>query len=170
MADQPQKAEYRSGHDPRTLRDALGCFATGVTVVTCLNEGRPAGLTVNSFTSVSLAPPLVLWSLAKSARSLPVFESTQHFAIHVLSASQVEVSRRFASSVADKFGGLEIDLGHGEVPLLRDYGARFQCEKRHAFDCGDHIIYVGEVVDFDHRPSEPLLFHGGQYARKAADQ
>jgi 3-hydroxy-9,10-secoandrosta-1,3,5(10)-triene-9,17-dione monooxygenase reductase component len=154
--------------DATEFRRALGQFATGVTVVTARGaDGQPVGLTANSFSSVSLAPPLVLWSLAKSARSLAAFESTTHFAIHVLEAGQVELSRRFAAGDSDKFSGLELDAGHGSVPLLRDYGARFECEKRHAFDCGDHIIYVGEVLQFDHRPSDPLLFHAGQYARKA---
>jgi 3-hydroxy-9,10-secoandrosta-1,3,5(10)-triene-9,17-dione monooxygenase reductase component len=157
--------------DPSEFRRALGQYATGVTVVTARGvDGELAGLTANSFSSVSLAPPLVLWSLAKSARSLMVFEATRHFAIHVLSAAQVELSRRFASGAPEKFAGLTLDSGHGSVPLLRDYAARFQCEKRHAFDCGDHIIYVGEVLEFDHRVSEPLLYHAGQYARKAGEE
>src|SRR6478672_13310204 len=95
MADQPTRHEYRSGHDPRTLRDALGCFATGVTVVTCLHDGEPAGLTVNSFTSVSLDPPLLLVCLAKSAASTPALIGATHFAVNVLQTGQQPASIRF---------------------------------------------------------------------------
>src|SRR5580765_2079190 len=105
MADQPNAQEYRSGHDPRTLRDALGCFATGVTVVTCLNaEGRPAGLTVNSFTSVSLDPPLLLVCLAKLAASAATLIEASHFAVNVLQTGQQPASIRFSTRDEDRFG------------------------------------------------------------------
>src|SRR2546430_12823659 len=105
MADPSTKGEYRSGHDPRTLRDALGCFATGVTVVTCLDEtGTPAGLTVNSFTSVSLDPPLLLVCLHKKAASAATLTKASHFAVNVLQTGQQPASIRFAARDEDRFG------------------------------------------------------------------
>jgi flavin reductase (DIM6/NTAB) family NADH-FMN oxidoreductase RutF len=105
MADRPTKGEYRSGHDPRTLRDALGCFATGVTVVTCVSaDGNPAGLTVNSFTSVSLDPPLLLVCLAKEALSAAALTEASHFAVNVLQTGQRPASIRFSTRAEDRFG------------------------------------------------------------------
>lgn len=151
--------------DPREFRGALGSFATGVTVVTSRAEdGTPVGLTANSFNSVSLDPPLVLWSLARNARSLPVFESATHWAVHVLAADQEPLSNRFASRGEDKFSGLDVETGAGGVPLLRGCAARFQCKTAFQYDGGDHIIFVGEVVAFDRGNAAPLVFHGGRYA------
>jgi 3-hydroxy-9,10-secoandrosta-1,3,5(10)-triene-9,17-dione monooxygenase reductase component len=153
--------------DPLVFRQALGQFATGVTIVTTrAPDGTPVGLTANSFTSLSLDPPLVLWSLARSARSREVFESSEHFAIHVLGADQLELSMRFASRSDTKFAGLMMAEGHGGVPLLANCAARFQCRKTEAIDGGDHRIYIGEVLELDHCACEPLLFHAGQYGRK----
>jgi flavin reductase (DIM6/NTAB) family NADH-FMN oxidoreductase RutF len=153
--------------DSAAFRSALGQYATGVTIVTArAPDGSPVGLTANSFTSVSLDPPLVLWSLARTARSHDVFEAATHFAIHVLAAEQLELSRHFASKSATKFAGLEIALGHGGVPLIGGCAASFQCRRYQVVDGGDHRIYLGEVLDFEHRACEPLLFHAGQYGRK----
>ena len=117
MADQPTRHEYRSGHDPRTLRDALGCFATGVTVVTCLHEGAPAGLTVNSFTSVSLDPPLLLVCIARHATSAAALTSASHFAVNVLQTGQQPASIRFATRDEDRFGTTKWACGEaGESP------------------------------------------------------
>lgn len=152
------------GEDIRGFRDALGAFATGVTIVTTNDGERDVGLTANSFNSVSLDPPLVLWSLAKSSGSLGSFQQASHFAVHILAADQQALSNSFAQRGADKFAGIEIERGAGEVPLLIDCCARFQCRSTFEYDGGDHIIFVGEVVGFDHSPREPLLFHGGKYA------
>lgn len=153
--------------DPKALRQAFGQFATGVTIITTTSaEGDYVGLTANSFSSVSLEPPLVLWSLDNKARSLPVFEQRQHFAIHVLNAEQVELSNLFASKTEQKFAGLDIESGPDGIPLLKEYAARFVCRKTYAYEGGDHTIFVGEVLDFSRTETEPLLFHGGQYAKR----
>src|SRR3954452_12274144 len=112
----------------RSFRNALGAFATGVTVVSTRSaEGIDVGLTANSFNSVSLDPPMVLWSLAKSSKALPVFAGSQFFVIHVLAADQEPISTRFSRPGPDKFAGLDIERGAGGTPMLRDYSARFQC-------------------------------------------
>jgi flavin reductase (DIM6/NTAB) family NADH-FMN oxidoreductase RutF len=153
--------------DPLLFRQALGQYATGVTIVTArAADGTPVGLTANSFSSLSLEPPLVLWSLDRTARSREVFEAAGHFAIHVLGADQLDLSRHFASKAVSKFSGLQVELGHGGVPLLGGCAARFQCRKFNAVDGGDHRIYIGEVLEFDHCACDPLLFHCGQYGRK----
>jgi 3-hydroxy-9,10-secoandrosta-1,3,5(10)-triene-9,17-dione monooxygenase reductase component len=149
----------------RRFRDALGAFATGVTIVTSRDaEGRDVGLTANSFNSVSLDPPMVLWSLAKSARSLPAFLAASHFAVHVLAADQEELSKRFATRGSEKFVGLDIERGSSQVPLLRGCSARFQCRTAFRHEGGDHVIFVGAVEAFDQSERPPLVFHGGRYA------
>ena len=154
--------------DTRAFRDALGSFATGVTVITtCAPDGSPVGLTANSFNSVSLEPPMVLWSLARASRSLPAFEQANHWAVHVLAADQEAVSNRFARRGEDKFAGLPVERGEGDVPLLRGCAARFECRGAFRYDGGDHVIFVGEVVRFARGPAAPLVFHAGQYALAA---
>ena len=151
--------------DPRTYRDALGQFATGVTIITARDaDNRPVGVTANSFNSVSLDPPLVLWSLAKSSRSMPAFEQAIDFNVHILASDQDALSNRFASRSADKFAGL--DIGEDGPPLLDGCTARFRCKTRHSYEGGDHVIFVGEVVGFEHDEKPPLLFHNGDYADK----
>lgn len=151
--------------DPRKFRNALGQFATGVTVVTALDQdGNGVGMTANSFSSVSLDPMLVLWSVAKSSNAFQVFNRVDRFAIHVLHAGQQQVSNQFASKVPDRFAGIACGEGQGGVPLLKDYSALFQCETEHRYEGGDHIILVGRVVDFDFKPKSPLIFHAGRYA------
>ena len=148
----------------RQFRSALGAFATGVTIVTTRTRtGADVGLTANSFNSVSLNPPMVLWSLSKSARSLPAFLESNHFAVHVLSASQEPLSRTFATKGADKFAGLALERGPGGIPLLPDCSARFQCRTAFKYEGGDHVVFIGEVEAFDHFNRPPLLFHGGRY-------
>jgi 3-hydroxy-9,10-secoandrosta-1,3,5(10)-triene-9,17-dione monooxygenase reductase component len=147
------------------FRSALGAFATGVTIVTTRDrDGRDVGLTANSFNSVSLEPPMVLWSLAKSARSLPAFVEATHFAVHVLAADQEALSLRFAARGAEKFSDLELDRGPAHIPLLRGCSARFQCRTAFRYEGGDHMIFVGAVEAFDHTDRPPLVFHGGRYA------
>ncbi|HEY4369596.1 MAG TPA: flavin reductase [Steroidobacteraceae bacterium] len=149
----------------RSFRNALGAFATGVTVVTARDaEGSDVGLTANSFNSVSLDPPMVLWSLAKTSRSLPVFMAAEHFAVHILAADQQEISTRFAQRGPDKFAALQVDRGLGDIPLLRECSARFQCRTAFRYEGGDHMIFVGQVETFDHLDRPPLLYHSGRYA------
>ena len=166
MADQPQKAEYRSGHDPRTLRDALGCFATGVTVVTCVNDGVPAGLTVNSFTSVSLDPPLLLVCIAKEAASAAALTQASHFAINVLQTGQKPDSIRFSTRDEDRFGTTRWACGEAGAPILEESLGVFECERYAVYDGGAHQILVGKVIkaSFDAR-LDPLLYFRGKYRR-----
>jgi 3-hydroxy-9,10-secoandrosta-1,3,5(10)-triene-9,17-dione monooxygenase reductase component len=154
-----------SEFDPKELRQVLGTFATGVTVITThAADGTPVGLTANSFNSVSLNPPLVLWSLAKSARSREAFESATHWAVHILAADQEELANRFATRGTDKFAGLAITHGAGQVPLLPGCAARLQCRTSFKYEGGDHIIFVGEVLAVDHTANAPLVFQAGAYA------
>ncbi len=151
--------------DATEFRKALGSFATGVTIITTrAGDGAPLGLTVNSFNSVSLNPPLVLWSLANNSMSLPAFRAAQHWAVHVLATDQEELSTRFARRGENKFAGLEIDTGAGSIPLLRGCSARFQCRTAFQYEGGDHVIFVGEVLSFDRSEVAPLVFHSGRYA------
>lgn len=152
--------------DAVAFRNALGSFTTGVTVVTthCQTSGD-VGLTANSFNSVSLSPPMVLWSLAKSAFSVDAFKAAEFFAVHILSEDQQSLSNQFARKGADKFSGLTLGRGPGEVPLLEDCSARFLCKTAYQYEGGDHIIFVGEVLDFSHHQKLPLLFFGGQYSQ-----
>lgn len=154
--------------DRQAYRAALGSFATGVTVITTrAADGTPVGLTANSFNSVSLDPPMVLWSLAKKSLSLPVFCVSSHWAVHVLAADQEALSGRFARSGEDKFKGLEIESGTGGVPLLQGCAARFQCRSSFQHEGGDHLIFVGEVTSFDRTERAALVFHAGRYALAA---
>ncbi|MHB1542072.1 MAG: flavin reductase [Steroidobacteraceae bacterium] len=149
----------------RRLRDALGAFATGVTIVTTRDsQGRDVGLTANSFNSVSLDPPMVLWSLAKNAASLEVFMHATHFAVHVLASDQEELSLRFAVRGAQKFNGLALERGVQGIALLSGCSARFQCRTAFRYEGGDHMIFVGTVETFDHSDRLPLVYHGGGYA------
>lgn len=149
----------------RGFRDALGAFATGVTIVTTRGiAGEDIGLTANSFNSVSLEPPMILWSLSAKALSLPAFLNNPHFAVHVLAADQDELSHRFATRGADKFRGIELTRGAADVPLLPGCSARFECRTEFKYEGGDHVIFVGAVTAFEYFDRAPLLFHGGRYA------
>lgn len=156
------------GFDPQDFRAALGTFTTGVTIITTrAADGEPIGITANSFNSVSLNPPLVLWSLAKNARSREAFANAKHWNVHVLSAAQEALSGRFARQGEDKFSGLELDEGISKAPLLNGCTARFQCRTAFSYDGGDHIIFVGEVLAYDRSELPPLVFQSGQYALAA---
>jgi flavin reductase (DIM6/NTAB) family NADH-FMN oxidoreductase RutF len=146
------------------LRQALGRFATGVTIMTCLDaEGRRIGLTANSFASLSLAPPLVLWSLRLASPSLAAFEQASHFAINVLAETQVDLSRRFASAVPDKFEEGAWSAGLGGAPVLAGCAAVLECERYAAHDGGDHRLFIGQVQRWADLAVAPLLFQGGHY-------
>jgi flavin reductase (DIM6/NTAB) family NADH-FMN oxidoreductase RutF len=148
------------------LRDALGAFATGVTVVTARAcDGSPVAMTVNSFTTVSLDPPLVLWCAHRGVGPFDAFHEASHYAVHVLHAGQEALSNHFAQDIADKFSGLPYLNGIADLPLLEDFTARFQCRVEQRLNGGDHVMLVGRVLELDHRPNEPLIFHAGQYRR-----
>jgi 3-hydroxy-9,10-secoandrosta-1,3,5(10)-triene-9,17-dione monooxygenase reductase component len=152
----------------RAFRDSLGMFATGVAVVcTRAPNGEPIGLTVNSFNSVSLDPPLIVWSLATNLPSLPVFEACEYYSVNVLTTEQEHLSQIFASRSNDKFVGLDIDEGLYGVPLLRECCARFECRNTSRHPGGDHLVFISEVVRFDREDRDPLIFHGGAYRRLA---
>jgi 3-hydroxy-9,10-secoandrosta-1,3,5(10)-triene-9,17-dione monooxygenase reductase component len=149
----------------RQFRAALGSFATGVTIVTTRSAaGEDIGLTANSFNSVSLDPPMVLWSLARKSLSLPAFLESGYFAVHVLAATQEDLSVTFATRGAEKFAGLSVTRGTGGIPLLPGCSALFQCKTAFNYEGGDHVIFVGEVQEFEHFNRPPLVFHSGRYA------
>ncbi|WP_372524559.1 flavin reductase [Piscinibacter sp.] len=153
------------GIDAREFRNALGAFTTGVTIVTTRDAaGHDVGLTVNSFNSVSLEPPLVLWSLARSSGSLASFVEAEFFAVHILGARQEALSNRFAKRGVDKFAGIDLARGHGGVPLLDGCAARFECRTAYRHEGGDHEIFVVEVLTFEHFDAAPLVFQKGGYA------
>lgn len=149
---------------PRNFRNALGMFATGITVVTMRTpEGDPVGVTVNSFNSVSLDPPLIVWSLSNDLASRALFEACEYYAINVLAADQEAVSQRFASRQGDRFAGLGFDHGLGGAPLLDGCVARFECRNKVRHPGGDHVLFIGEVERFDRNPGDPLIYFGGAY-------
>lgn len=151
-------------HDPRQLRNALGRFPTGVTVITTrAPDGKREALTANSFSALSLAPPLVLWSLVSKSASLPGFLASGHFAIHVLASGQSDVSHRFATPSADKFAGLAVEEGLGGSPLLPGVLAVFECSTEHTQEAGDHVLFIGRVHRIGYRDGDPLIFNAGRY-------
>lgn len=155
-----------SGFTQRHFRDALGQFATGVTVVTArLPDGQPVGLTVSSFNSVSLAPPLVLWSLARSASTLEALLHSPHYAINVLSAGQEPLALQFAAKAADRFDGVAHVPGPQGSPMLQGAAVTLECRNRSRHEEGDHIIFVGEVLSLHPHPTpvDPLIYHGGRF-------
>jgi flavin reductase (DIM6/NTAB) family NADH-FMN oxidoreductase RutF len=150
--------------DTRHFRDALGQFATGVTVITTrLDDGSFLGITASSFNSVSLDPPLVLWSLGQKARSMPVFAVNSHYVINVLSADQAELAEHFATRVKNRFEGVEFELSHTGLPILKGVAAWFECHNRSRYPEGDHVIFVGEVERCAVLPQAALVFHGGRF-------
>ncbi len=155
--------------EERRFRDALSSFATGVAVVTGLTEaGERLGMTVNSFNSVSLTPPLVLFSVARRARSFAAWTRMSRYAVNILSQQQEELSNRFARPLADKWSGLLVLDGRMGVPLLPNALAAFECEHHARYDGGDHEIFVGRVLALRlsvHKAEPPLIFFGGRYRR-----
>ncbi|HYL14433.1 MAG TPA: styrene monooxygenase/indole monooxygenase family protein [Terriglobales bacterium] len=150
--------------DRRDYRRALGQFATGVTVVTArASDGRKVGMTVNSFTSISLDPPLILWSVARQAVSFNDFINATHFAVNVLEAKQHHLSRQFSTPVPDKFASVDFVEGQSGLPILGGVLAHFICRKVRQYDGGDHVILLGEVEQYEYNSGEPLVFHSGRY-------
>ncbi|RFO98194.1 flavin reductase [Rhodoferax lacus] len=147
------------------FRTALGMFATGVTIVTARTAGGVmVGLTANSFNSVSLSPPLVLWSLAQSASSMEAFSTGSHYAINILSADQQDLARQFSAKGVDRFAGVGYTLGISGAPLIDGAAATFECFNRSRYEEGDHVIFVGEVERCQHQEgASPLLYHGGKF-------
>lgn len=142
----------------------MSCFATGVAVVTALDKnGDKAGITINSFNSVSLDPPLVLWSVAKDAQSFATFVTAEHFAVNVLAMHQRDVCEQFAARGTDKFNGMDCSEGIAGVPILPTYSAVFECQVEHRYEGGDHTILVGRVLKFEDRRTDPLIFYRGHY-------
>jgi flavin reductase (DIM6/NTAB) family NADH-FMN oxidoreductase RutF len=150
---------------PDEFREALGMFATGVTIVTARSaDGGLVGLTANSFNSVSLAPPLVLWSLARGAASMPALSTGSHYAVNILAADQKGLAERFATKNIDRWVDVAFTEGLGGAPVLAGAAASFECFNRSRYDEGDHVIFVGEVERCTHRSgASPLLFHGGRF-------
>lgn len=150
---------------PQALRQALGRFATGVVIVTCRDAaGVPQGLTVNSFAALSLAPPLVLWSLRRASAALPSFEAATHWAVNVLTEAQLSLSRRFASAEAHKFAEGDWADGLGDAPVLAGAAAVFECVTEAVHEGGDHRLFIGRVLRLDSRTdAEPLVYHGSHY-------
>ena len=148
----------------KSLRQCLGQFATGVTVITCTSrDGEPCGITANSLSSVSLDPPLVLWNIAKTTISLRAYLDAPHFAVHVLKTSQQDVSVHFAQSCGGLFDDIDFQSSDDGVPLLADCLARLECSTSDIYEAGDHYIIVGRVERYSTYDGEPLLFYGGDY-------
>jgi flavin reductase (DIM6/NTAB) family NADH-FMN oxidoreductase RutF len=176
MADDPESSgapdpanELASGEsslDPRDFRRALGTYATGVTIITAADDaGKPHGLTCNSFTSVSLNPPLVLWSLVVYSRNMSVFQNASHFAVNVLGASQKALAVKFATPSSCKFEEVDWAPGLGGAPLLSGTVAHFQCRTVDRYYGGDHVIFLGAVEAYSYNRDEALLFARSGYGR-----
>ena len=149
---------------PEDIRRAFACFATGVAVATTIDaEGRRVGMTISSFNSVSVDPPLVLWSIANDSLSYDAFAAAEHFAVNVLAEHQREFSDRFAARGGDKFAGLDCTEGRYGSPILPEFAACFECRCEYRYPGGDHEIIVGRVLDFEDRKLDPLIFYGGKF-------
>jgi flavin reductase (DIM6/NTAB) family NADH-FMN oxidoreductase RutF len=150
--------------DSTQFRQALSQFATGVTVITTrLADGSFRGLTASSFNSVSLDPPLVLWSLGVVANSMPIFSGNSHYVINVLGADQAHLAQRFSRRTDDPFAGIEYELSRTGQPILKGVSAWFECHNRSRYPEGDHVIFVGEVEECEVHPQPSLIFHAGQF-------
>jgi flavin reductase (DIM6/NTAB) family NADH-FMN oxidoreductase RutF len=148
----------------RRFRDAMAQFATGVTVITTRSkDGAFVGFTANSFNSVSLDPPLVIWSLARRSRSLAVFEGTMRYAVNVLSHDQIDLARRFSRPHVDRFAGVAYRLGSAAAPLIQGCVAWLECSHHALHPAGDHMLFIGKVETCSHQNLAPLVWHGGRY-------
>ena len=148
----------------KDFRNALGGFPTGVTVITALDENKESvGMTVSSFNSVSLEPPLILWSITRTATYFPVFEKVDHFCVNVLSDEQENISNYFASEGDRPFDGMSCVISNQGAPMFNGCVAHFECNTWAKYDGGDHLIIVGEVTDYEKWDRAPLVFSGGGY-------
>lgn len=146
------------------FRRCLGNFATGITIVTTTSSGRPVGVTANSFSSISLDPPVISWAIGFSSRSFEAFNGANSFAINILADNQVPLSQTFSSSSSDKFEGVDWQFGLSGAPILNDVVAHLECAVHSKKEVGDHLVMFGEVKDFSYRQRSPLLFLNGRYA------
>ncbi len=154
--------------DKRDLRNALGSYGTGVTVVTSGNsKSRLVGVTANSFTSVSLDPPIVLWSLVSTSPSLEVFDQSGRFVINVLAIHQIDLSKQFSKTLADKFAGVEFKEGLDGLPVIQNCVATFECKTIQRTVVGDHVLFLGQVENYVYESKTPLLFCQGNYVQVA---
>ena len=153
--------------DPAELRRVAGHFATGVMVLTAEHEGRPCGLTVNAFMTVSLEPPLVLVSIGRGSRSLPCVEGASRFALSILAEGQEEISRLFASKDEDKLGKVRTQAGQSGMPLLEGAIAHLECRTARRVEGGDHVLFLAEVEAVRSHAGSPLLFYQGRYTATA---
>ncbi|HEV8256427.1 MAG TPA: flavin reductase family protein [Casimicrobiaceae bacterium] len=147
----------------RQFRDALAQFATGVTIITARAQHGFVGFTANSFNSVSLEPPLIIWSLARRSRSLAILEGAAQYAVNVLAHDQIELARRFSRPHTDRFAGVPFRLGQADAPLIEGCAAWLECRHHALHPAGDHMLFIGEVVGSAHRRLTPLVWHGGRY-------
>jgi len=155
--------------DAAHFRKALSQFATGVTVITTrLDDGTLLGLTASSFNSVSLSPPLVLWSLSEQASSMPVFSGNSHYVINILGAEQTALAEQFSRKSVDRFDGVEYTLSRTGQPVLKGVSAWFECHNRSRYPEGDHVIFVGEVEHCEVQPQPALVFHNGRFIKTDA--
>ena len=161
----------RPAFDQRQFRDALAQFATGVTIV-CTREptGRYVGFTANSFNSVSLDPPLILWTITRRSASLTAFEAAERYAVNVLSSEQAELARRFSRPHADRFAGVAHRLGWSDAPLIDGCIAWLECRHHGRHPAGDHVVFVGEVVTVERARGQPLIFHEGRFTSTALSE
>jgi flavin reductase (DIM6/NTAB) family NADH-FMN oxidoreductase RutF len=150
--------------EQKHLREALGTFATGVTIVTTVGDGgQRIGLTANSFTSVSIDPPLVLWSLSKRSANLDSFRGASHFAVNVLSSAQQALCMRFAQrSETDRFDGVPLEASELGLPVLQDALASFECAKHDEYEAGDHVVFIGRIENYRKGDGEALIFNAGR--------
>jgi flavin reductase (DIM6/NTAB) family NADH-FMN oxidoreductase RutF len=159
-------AAVTGGISPNDFRQTLGCFATGIVIVTSLDaDGNPVGMTVDSFNSVSMEPPLVLWSLNLNAPSLPAFRAHSSFIVHVLSDQQLDLCKKFAKSGTDKFAGVDWQPGLDGSPLLRDTVATIQCTAYRQYEGGDHEIHLGQVMASSVSDRKPLIYNRGEFGK-----
>ena len=161
----PAAGDSHPAFSERQFRDALSQFATGVTIVcTRASPGRYVGFTANSFNSVSLDPPLILWSLARRSGSLAAFEGAERYAVNVLAAEQVELARRFSRPHADRFAGVAHRLGWSDAPLIEGCVAWLECRHHARHAAGDHVVFIGEVVTVERARGSGLVFHQGGFS------
>lgn len=168
MTDKEIMHHFNNGDDAKILRKILGQFATGVAIATGMDSGKPFGLTINSFTSVSLEPPLILFCIKNSSTSLPLFQNNSYFALNVLDGEQKEISQKFAANMPalEKFAEVDFRVSDNNLPILYGNIATLECEKYAIHEGGDHKIIIGKVLRaFGHNTHDPLVYWSGSYKK-----